>query len=150
MARMVPFPMLPTESSAERRLYEWFLHRLDDDYVVYHSVDWVLRGPKGADEGEADFVVTHPRDGLLVVEAKGGGLAYDAGTRTWTQSGRGGTHRLDEDTRFTRRETSCTTSRRSWRRARTGSGGSRRTATRWRSPTRCTTVRPIRAPRPRS
>jgi len=27
MARMVPFPMLPTDSSAERRLYEGFLER---------------------------------------------------------------------------------------------------------------------------
>ena len=39
---MVPFPMLPTESSAERRLYEGFLAQLSDEYVVYHSVDWVL------------------------------------------------------------------------------------------------------------
>ena len=42
MARMVPFPMLPTTSTAERRLYEGFLEQLGDEYVVYHSVDWVL------------------------------------------------------------------------------------------------------------
>ena len=30
VARMVPFPMLPTESSAERRLYEGFLEQLDE------------------------------------------------------------------------------------------------------------------------
>ena len=57
VARMVPFPMLPTDSAAERRLYEGFLAQLDDEYVVYHSVDWVLAGPNGPDEGEADFVV---------------------------------------------------------------------------------------------
>lgn len=97
VARMVPFPMLPTDSAAERRLYEGFLAQLDDEYVVYHSVDWVLAGPNGPDEGEADFVVTHPELGLLALEVKGGRLHYDPATRTWSQTGHSGTHRLDED-----------------------------------------------------
>jgi UvrD-like helicase family protein len=100
MARMVPFPMLPTESSAERRLYEGFLARLDDEYVVYHSVDWVLgaQKPGGAVvQGEADFVIAHPVDGMLVLEAKGGELSYDPRTKRWTQAGRSGRHHLDED-----------------------------------------------------
>jgi hypothetical protein len=57
---MVPFPMLPTDSAAERRLYEGFLEQLDDAFVIYHSVDWVVGGRAGRDEGEADFVITHP------------------------------------------------------------------------------------------
>jgi hypothetical protein len=97
---MVPFPMLPTESSAERRLYERFLAQLGDEYVVYHSVDWVLgaraRGGPVV-QGEADFVVAHAVDGLLVLEVKGGQLAYDPATRRWTQAGRSGKHELDED-----------------------------------------------------
>ena len=97
MARMVPFPMLPTDSAAERRLYEGFLKQLDDQYVVYHSVDWVLAGRDGPIQGEADFVIVHPEDGLLVVEAKGGSLAYDPQTKRWSQSGRTGRHLLDED-----------------------------------------------------
>ncbi len=97
VARMVPFPMLPTESSAERRLYEGFLEQLDDQYVVYHSVDWVLAGAEGPTQGEADFVIAHPVDGVLVMEAKGGRLAYDPQTRRWRQTGRSGTHDLDED-----------------------------------------------------
>src|SRR5437867_13276408 len=97
VARMVPFPMLPTDSSAERRLYEGFLEQLDDAYVVYHSVDWVLAGLGGPAEGEADFVIAHPDDGILVVEVKGGTIAYDDATRTWRQSGRTGPHGLDED-----------------------------------------------------
>jgi hypothetical protein len=94
---MVPFPMLPTESSAERRLYEGFLEQLPDDYVVYHSVDWVLARDGRPDEGEADFVVAHPELGVLVLEAKGGTIEYEPHSRTWTQRGRGGVHRLDED-----------------------------------------------------
>ena len=97
---MVPFPMLPTESSAERRLYEGFLEQLADDYVVYHSVDWVLgsQTPGGPPiQGEADFLIAHPAGGLLVLEVKGGELTYDPATRRWTQAGRSGRHFLDED-----------------------------------------------------
>jgi hypothetical protein len=95
---MVPFPMLETESSAERQLYEAFLEQLDDEYVVYHSVDWALAGRGDRPEqGEADFVVTHPVDGLLVIEAKGGELTYDPRLRRWTQGGRSGRHELGED-----------------------------------------------------
>src|SRR5262249_11979067 len=88
VARMVPFPMLPTASSAERRLYEGFLDQLSEEYVVFHSVDWVL-GPRrpgeGPIQGEADFVIAHPVDGILVLEAKGGNLAFDPATGRWTQ-----------------------------------------------------------------
>jgi hypothetical protein len=91
---MVPFPMLPTESSAERRLYEGFLEQLDETYVVYHSVDWVLAGGV---QGEADFVIAHPEAGVLVLEAKGGRITYDPGRRRWSQRGRSGSHDLDED-----------------------------------------------------
>lgn len=97
MARMVPFPMLPTDSAAERRLYEAFLEQLDDEFVVYHSVDWVVGGRRGPDEGEADFVITHPVHGLLALEVKGGGIAFEPATKRWTQTGHSGTHRLDED-----------------------------------------------------
>ena len=63
---MVPFPMLDTESSAERQLYEGFLEQLDDPYVVFHSVDWVLADRGGRPEqGEADFVIAHPERGVL-------------------------------------------------------------------------------------
>jgi len=97
MARMVPFPMLPTDSAAERRLYEGFLEQLDDAFVIYHSVDWVVGGRTGPDEGEADFVITHPELGLLALEVKGGRVAYDPATKRWTQTGHSGTHVLDED-----------------------------------------------------
>ena len=97
MARMVPFPMLPTDSAAERRLYEGFLEQLGEEFVIYHSVDWVVGGPAGRDEGEADFVITHPELGLLALEVKGGRVAFDPATKRWTQTGHSGTHVLDED-----------------------------------------------------
>lgn len=94
---MVPFPMLETESAAERRLYEAFLEQLDDVFVVYHSVDWVLAGRDGPTQGEADFVIAHPEHGVLALEAKGGGITYDPATRRWTQTGHSGGHPLRED-----------------------------------------------------
>lgn len=98
MARMVPFPMLPTESTAERRLYEGFLEQLDESYVVFHSVDWVLAGRgETREQGEADFVIAHPVHGVLVIEAKGGTVRYDPARRRWSQSGRGGSHELRQD-----------------------------------------------------
>jgi AAA domain len=98
MARMVPFPMLPTDSAAERRLYEGFLEQLDESFVVYHSVDWVLSGRHDAPEqGEADFVIAHPGLGVLVVEAKGGQLRYEPDHRRWYQRGRTGEHLLKGD-----------------------------------------------------
>ena len=57
MARMVPFPMLPTVSAAERRLCQEFLEQLDETSVVYHSVDWILAGHDRPTQGEADFVI---------------------------------------------------------------------------------------------
>ena len=89
--------MLPTDSAAERRLYEGFLEQLDDAFVIYHSVDWVVGGRAGRDEGEADFVITHPELGLLALEVKGGRVAYDPATKRWSQTGHSGTHGLDED-----------------------------------------------------
>lgn len=97
MARMVPFPIERTESAAERRLYEGFLEQLDDAFVVYHSVDWVLAGRDGPIEGEADFVIAHPEHGVLVLEVKGGSLSYEPATRTWFQTGQSGKHPLRED-----------------------------------------------------
>jgi hypothetical protein len=93
---MVPFPMLPTESSAERRLYEGFLEQLDDAYVVYHSVPWVLDERGIREEGEADFVVSHPQHGILAVEAKGGAMSYEPVEREWYSTGHTGRHRIDD------------------------------------------------------
>jgi hypothetical protein len=96
---MIPFPMMPSESSAERRLYEGFLSQLADDYVVYHSVEWVLAPEETGGkliQGECDFLIAHPEDGLLVLEAKAGGITYDRASRRWRQLGRGNDHILDD------------------------------------------------------
>lgn len=77
---------------APERLVYQALAGLPDEYVVMHSLPWLrpdrdLRGHP-LREGEADFVIVHPRRGLLVIEVKGGDLTLE--DRTWRRRGAGG------------------------------------------------------------
>lgn len=70
-----------TKSSAERRLYEAFARELNDEWVVFHHVKWLGQDELGRPrDGETDFVVAHPQLGVLVIEAKGGGIHFDPST----------------------------------------------------------------------
>lgn len=51
-------------TSGERRLAERLEQKLDDDYLVWYDV------PIGPKRSHPDFVVLHPRRGLLVLEVK--------------------------------------------------------------------------------
>ncbi len=48
------------------------LRRLEDDWHVFHNIKWqgLRRGRQG--DGETDFALFHPREGIVVIEAKGG------------------------------------------------------------------------------
>ncbi len=51
-------------TSGERRLAERLEQKLDDDYLVWYDV------PVGPKRSHPDFVVLHPRRGLLILETK--------------------------------------------------------------------------------
>lgn len=93
MARMYPTEIDPeTKSDAERLLYNQFQQQLPDEYIVFHSVAWQSPGvsrPTTLD-GEADFVIAHPQLGIIVVEAKGGVIRFDAVRHLWTSTERSG------------------------------------------------------------
>src|SRR4051794_12636580 len=94
MARMVPAPMLPTESAAEAKLYRAFEEHLPEEFVCYHDRRFVRpRDRGGVAEREADFIVAHPDLGVLVIEVKGGEVSYDPARGAWRQ----GDHYLKED-----------------------------------------------------
>lgn len=78
MARMFP-ERLPADvsSGAERRLFEDFRLKFSDDFVVFHGVTWLARHGGRAKDGEADFVIAHPRYGVLIIEVKGGGISRE-------------------------------------------------------------------------
>jgi hypothetical protein len=85
-------------SGAERRVYEALQTGLPDDYTVLHSVAWVARQPgERAQDGEADFMLVHPRDGILILEVKGGGVSLDGYTNQWESiDGRGHHHAIKD------------------------------------------------------
>ena len=85
MAHMIPDPISPdTLSAAERRLYDAFHTQLPDTYTVFHSVSWQVRDTaNGVRDGEADFCLTHPDFGVLILEVKGGRIRYDGQRGEW-------------------------------------------------------------------
>ncbi len=84
MARFVPDvrPEDFNNSYGEKKVYE-ALRTLDDHHTVFYSLSWVGSGGHRT-VGEADFVVAHPKKGVLVIEVKSGGIAYRDGT--WVQT----------------------------------------------------------------
>ncbi|MCI0392413.1 MAG: NERD domain-containing protein/DEAD/DEAH box helicase [Acidobacteria bacterium] len=76
MARMIPDVSLEQISYPSERIVYEALKQLPDPYIVLHSYPWLrpqrdlANEPLG--EGEADFVVLHPKRGLLILEVKGG------------------------------------------------------------------------------
>jgi hypothetical protein len=74
---------------AERRVYDC-LSSLGAPFVVFYSVAWQSRRDGRARDGEADFVIAHPEVGILVIEVKGGGIAYNAQAGEWTTTDRYG------------------------------------------------------------
>jgi hypothetical protein len=79
------------ESDAERRLFDTFRTEFSDDFVVLWGVRWLAkRRSRGAQDGEADFVVAHPKHGVMVLEVKGGGIKKDAESGRWISTDRAG------------------------------------------------------------
>lgn len=74
---------------AERQVFDR-LSQLSSSFVVFYSVAWQSRKDGRARDGEADFVISHPDYGILVMEVKGGGVSFNAQTGQWTTTDRYG------------------------------------------------------------
>lgn len=79
MAIMYPRKPHGAKSHGEVELFHALEAGLDDSYQVYYSVAWLApkRPGKQPADGESDFVILHPRKGLLTIEVKGGQISYD-------------------------------------------------------------------------
>ena len=66
MATLIPAlnTATPRMTSGERRFAERLEQKLDDDYLVWYDV------PIGPKQSHPDFVILHPRRGLLILETK--------------------------------------------------------------------------------
>lgn len=69
-------------TSGERRLAERLEQKLDDDYLLWYDV------PVGPKQTHPDFVIIHPRRGILILETKDWrpGTIQEASRETWTLS----------------------------------------------------------------
>ncbi|MFN5350678.1 MAG: DEAD/DEAH box helicase [Polaromonas sp.] len=65
MATLIPsFGTCSFETTGERRLAERLEQKLDNDYLLWYDV------PVGPKQSHPDFVVMHPRRGILILETK--------------------------------------------------------------------------------
>jgi hypothetical protein len=65
MATLIPaIGSTAFDSTGERRLAERLEQKLDDDYLLWHNV------PIGPKQTHPDFVLLHPKRGLLILETK--------------------------------------------------------------------------------
>lgn len=67
----------PLEQS--ERIVADSLRRLPEPWVIFHHVTWQRRRRGRQADGEADFILVHPKHGCLVIEVKGGGIHIDKG-----------------------------------------------------------------------
>ena len=84
---------LPENASASERPIFTALQQLPDLWRVFHSVAWQSRRSGRQGDGEADFVLLHPKHGLIVIEAKGGSITIKDGD--WFTSNKGGLYPID-------------------------------------------------------
>lgn len=93
MAVCYPDRVKPGTSEAERRLFS-ALRKLPDSWKVLHSVAWQANKDGRPSDGEADFVIVHPRYGVIVIEVKGGGIRREG--QAWYSLNPEGRHRIKD------------------------------------------------------
>ena len=79
MAKMIPdVPRDFDPKSREGVMFEG-LNKLPEDYYVFHSFSIVTVKDNALRESETDFVIFHPKKGIICLEAKAGQADYYAG-----------------------------------------------------------------------
>ena len=69
-----------TKSRGEEKVFAALRDGLTDEWEVFHSASWIARDEgSGALDGEIDFVLCHPDEGILCLEVKGGSVECRAG-----------------------------------------------------------------------
>ena len=85
----LPIPPTASSSAAGEAKMMLAFQELPGEYRIYHRKGWyALDGV--VREGEADFLLLHPDLGMLVLEVKGGRIAFDGRTEEWTSTARDG------------------------------------------------------------
>jgi hypothetical protein len=82
---------------AEVAVFDALEQQLDNSFTVLYSVEWnaPVSQHDFVQDGEADFIVCHPKHGFLVLEVKGGFIGFDPDEQQWTSTSRSGaTHAI--------------------------------------------------------
>lgn len=87
MAIMYPEKPRFGSSHGEVTMFEKLHDLLESDFAVFHGVRWIKQTHYGPRDAEADFVICHPRYGVMILEVKGGQIRYDGNTGTWSSNG---------------------------------------------------------------
>lgn len=75
--------------SAEVRVFNKLGELLDNSWSIYYSRPWWgLNLTGGEIDGEADFIVAHPENGILFLEVKGGRISYEPESSNWYSTDR--------------------------------------------------------------
>lgn len=81
--------------SSEKKAYAALAKNLNNDYIVFFSIDWAGKEAiHGSQDFECDFVIFHKEKGILIVEVKGGGIRYDEKHDTWESVNNRGTFKI--------------------------------------------------------
>jgi hypothetical protein len=76
------------KSNAERKVYHCCAE-LNSELIVVFSFPWIKLTSFGTRrDGETDFLLFHKTKGILSVEVKGGGVAFEPATGKWTSTNR--------------------------------------------------------------
>lgn len=70
----------------EVKVFEALKNQLNKDWIVYHAVNWHIPSDKHTKQrdAETDFILTHPKYGILILEVKGGiQIRYVAEHNQW-------------------------------------------------------------------
>jgi len=95
MARMIPdyevHQVFDVHSSrAEAEVYRALKNQLPDEITVLYSVPWVTKNSQGdVRDGETDFVIIDPNNGIAILEVKGGPIEVSSGG-LWSTRGKDG------------------------------------------------------------
>ena len=90
MAKMIPsFYDNSNGSIGEQMAFDALRNNLPDDYTVFHSHRWNTTNLFNRHiQGEADFIVFHPKHGILVIEVKSGSVLYENGLWYYEYNGK--------------------------------------------------------------
>ena len=96
MARMIPNRLEDDHGSfGERRVFEALKDKLEDDFIVFHSVRWNARNERDTIIwGECDFTIFHPTYGMIVLEVKSGGIECTNNRWTYVRTDNGKKYRM--------------------------------------------------------